>query len=99
MPAYIIVNIEVTDPEGFARYRAAVPPVIAAHGGRYLVRGGELHVMEGAPGWQRLVVLEFPTLAAARAFYSSAEYAPLLALRLATSRSEMVMVEGHAPPG
>jgi uncharacterized protein (DUF1330 family) len=97
MPAYIIVNIEVTDPAGFERYRAAVPPVIAAHGGRYLVRGGELHVMEGAPGWKRLVVLEFPSLAAARAFYASADYAPLLALRLASSRNEMVMVEGLPP--
>ena len=98
MPAYIIVNIEVTDPAGFERYRAAVPPVIAAHGGRYLVRGGDLHVMEGAPDWKRLVVLEFPSLDAARAFYASADYAPLLALRLASSRNEMVMVEGHAPP-
>lgn len=97
MPAYIIVNIEVTDPEGFERYRAAVPPLIAAHGGRYLVRGGELHVMEGAPDWKRLVVLEFPSLDAARAFYDSADYAPLLALRLASSRGEMVMVEGYAP--
>lgn len=98
MPAYIIVNIEVTDREGFERYREAVPPLIAKHGGRYLVRGGDLHVMEGAPGWKRLVVLEFPSLAAARAFYGSADYAPLLALRLATTRSEMVMVEGHVPP-
>ena len=97
MPAYIIVNIEVTDSQGFERYRAAVPPVIAAHGGRYLVRGGELHVMEGVPGWKRLVVLEFPSLAAARAFYASADYAPLLALRLATTNSEMVMVEGLPP--
>lgn len=97
MPAYIIVNIEVTDPAGFERYRAAVPPVIAAHGGRYLVRGGDLHVVEGAPDWKRLVVLEFPSLAAARAFYASADYAPLLALRLATTNSEMVMVEGLPP--
>ena len=98
MPAYIIVNIEVTDREVFARYRDAVPPVIAAHGGRYLVRGGELHVMEGAPDWKRLVVLEFPSLAAARAFYDAPDYAPLLALRLASTNSQMVMVEGHTPP-
>jgi uncharacterized protein (DUF1330 family) len=98
MPAYIIVNIEVTDPAAFARYRDVVPPVIAAHGGRYLVRGGELHVMEGAPDWKRLVVLEFPSLAAARAFYDAPDYAPLLALRLASTNSQMVMVEGHTPP-
>lgn len=98
MPAYIIVNIEVTDPEGFERYRDAVPPLIAKHGGRYLVRGGKLDVREGAPGWKRLVVLEFPSLAAAHAFYDDPEYAPLLALRLATTNSQMVMVEGHTPP-
>jgi uncharacterized protein (DUF1330 family) len=97
MPAYIIVNIEVTDPAAFERYRDAVPPVIAAHGGRYLVRGGELHVIEGTPGWKRLVVLEFPSLAAARAFCNAPDYAPLLALRLASTNSQMVMVEGLPP--
>jgi uncharacterized protein (DUF1330 family) len=98
MLGYIIVNIEVTDREGFERYRDAVPPMIAKHGGRYLVRGGKLQVKEGAPGWQRLVVLEFPSLAAAQAFYDDPDYAPLLALRLASTKSEMVMVEGP-PPG
>lgn len=97
MPAYIIVNIEVTNPADFERYRDAVPPVIAKHGGRYLVRGGKLQVKEGAPGWQRLVVLEFPSLAAAHAFYDDPDYAPLLALRLASTNSQMVMVEGLPP--
>jgi len=98
MPAYMIANIEVLDAEGFERYRAAVPPVIARFGGRYLVRGGAVHHVEGAMPLKRLVILEFPSLAQARAFYDSAEYAPLLALRLATTRSEAVLVEGHVPP-
>ena len=98
MPAYVIANIDVTDPVGFERYRAAVPPVIAAHGGRYLVRGGELHALEGALPLKRLVILEFPSLEAARRFYASPEYQPLLALRLASTRSELVMVEGYVPP-
>lgn len=97
MPAYLIANIEVTDAEAFERYRAAVPAVIAAHGGRYLVRGGALHPVEGAMPLKRLVILEFPSLDAARRFYDSAEYAPLLALRLASTRSEVTLVEGYAP--
>ena len=96
MPAYVIVNIEVTDPAAFEPYRAAVPEVIARFGGRYLVRGGDLHVIEGEPQLKRLVILEFPDMEAARAFYGSAEYAPLLKLRLATTRSEMVLVDGYA---
>lgn len=97
MPAYLIANIEVTDPAGFERYREAVPAVIAAHGGRYLVRGGAKRVLEGQLPLQRLVVLEFPSMQAAQAFYDSADYAPLLALRLASTRSDVVLVEGYAP--
>ena len=99
MTAYLIADIEVTDVEAFERYRAEVPPVIAAHGGRYLVRGGAVHPMEGEMDLKRLVILEFPSLAAPRPFHDSPDYAPLLALRLASTRSDVVLVEGHAPPG
>lgn len=99
MTAYLIANIEVRDAEAFERYRAAVPAVIAAHGGRYIVRGGAIHAMEGDMGVRRLVILEFPSTDAARAFYDSPEYAPLLELRLASTRSDLVLVEGYAPPG
>ncbi len=98
MPAYLIANIEVTDPEGFERYRAAVPAVIAAHGGRYLVRGGEKQLVEGDLKLHRLVILEFPSMTALRGFYDSADYAPLLALRLASTRSDVAFVEGYAAP-
>ncbi len=98
MRGYLIANTEVTDLEGFERYRAAVPAVIAAHGGRYLIRGGAITHKEGAMPLKRLVVLEFPSLAAARAFYESPDYAPLLALRLASTRSEVALVEGYAAP-
>ena len=96
MPAYLVANIEVTDSAGFERYRAAVPEVIARFGGRYLIRGGELHHVEGELPLKRLVVLEFPGMQAARAFYDSADYAPLLKLRLETTRSEVALVEGYA---
>jgi uncharacterized protein (DUF1330 family) len=98
MPGYLIANIEVTDPAGFERYRTAVPAVIAAHGGRYLVRGGEKHVLEGRLPLQRLVILEFPSVQAAQAFYDSPDYAPLQKLRLDSTRSDAVIVEGYAAP-
>jgi uncharacterized protein (DUF1330 family) len=98
MPAYLIANIEVTDPEGFERYRAAVPAVIAAHGGRYIVRGGAVEPKEGAMPLKRLVILEFPDMAAARGFYDAPDYAPLLKLRLDSTRSDVVLVEGYAAP-
>ena len=94
MPAYLIVNITVHDREAFEAYRAQAPAVIAAHGGRYLVRGGPVEVMEGEPGFNRVVVLEFPTVEAARGFCHSADYAPLIALRRAASTAHIALVEG-----
>jgi uncharacterized protein (DUF1330 family) len=96
MPAYLIANITVQDAAGFEQYRAAVPAVIARFGGRYLVRGGAVDVKEGEPGLNRVVILEFPDMAAARAFYDSAEYAPLLAMRLAFTTGSVALVEGLA---
>ncbi len=94
MAAYLIVDVEITDPEAFERYRAQVPATIAAHGGRYLVRGGALEAVEGTWAPKRLVVVEFPTMERLRAWYESPEYRPLLALRLGATVSKAVMVEG-----
>ena len=94
MAAYLVARIVVDDDAKYAEYRAQVPPVIAAHGGRYLVRGGAVETKEGDPPPGRLVVVEFPNMASARTFYSSAEYAPLLKLRLDSAESEVVFVEG-----
>ena len=98
MAAYFIVNLDVKDREAFERYRAEVPAVIEKHGGRYLVRGGELHPVEGDFGLKRLVILELPSLEAARGFYASPEYAPLLRLQQGSADSDIVLVEGWAPP-
>ena len=98
MPALLIANIDVTDPKGFEVYRAQVPAVIAQYGGKYLVRGGASETVEGTSPFQRLVVLEFPTMAALKAFYHSPEYAPLIALRQQASRGDVILVEGYAPP-
>jgi uncharacterized protein (DUF1330 family) len=99
MPAYVVVQIVVEDPVVYAQYRAMAPPSIAAYGGRYLVRGGASETLEGSWHPRRLVVLEFPTLERARAWWSSPEYAPAKALRQRSARSEMLLVDGVPPPG
>ena len=94
MPAYVIAEIEVTDPEAYAPYRARTPDVIAAHGGRFLVRGGAVEPREGAPPAGRVVVIEFPDMEAARRFYDSPAYQAILPLRQAASQGRLYLVEG-----
>lgn len=96
-PAYVLVDVEVTDPETYKEYRARAAPTVMAHGGRYVVRGGAQHHLE--PGWDlhRTVVLEFPSVEAARRWYGSAEYQKVLPLRLKASRSRLVVLEGLDP--
>ncbi len=93
---YLVVNIEVKDPIKFQEYREKVAPLVAKFGGRYLIRGGELRRLEGNPPLNRLVVLEFPSVAAAEQFYKCAEYQPILKLRLESTRSDTVLVEGYS---
>lgn len=96
MAGYLIANIDVTDAKGFDEYRQKVSPLIAQYGGRYLVRGGEWKALEGSLPVKRLVVLEFATRAAAQRFYDSPEYKPLLALRIKSTKSDVLLVEGYA---
>ena len=98
MTAYLVARLAVHDEAGFADYRDRVTPVIAAHGGRYIVRGGALETLEGGSPPSRLVIVEFPSMEAARVFYHSADYAPVLQLRLASAASDVLLVEG-LPPG
>jgi uncharacterized protein (DUF1330 family) len=94
MPAYVIVETDVTDPERYETYKAASSGAVAAGGGRFLVRGGELAVHEG--DWQpsRLVVLEFEDLAAARRWYESEAYQRAKRLREGAAHLRMVAVQG-----
>ncbi len=94
MTAYVIVQIEVTDPETFDAYRAQVPPTLEAHGGEYVVRGGEQEVLEGDWSYPRTVVLKFPSVAQAKAWHASAEYEGPKALRLSAAKGNMLVVEG-----
>jgi uncharacterized protein (DUF1330 family) len=94
MPAYLLANVEITDPEGYEEYRRRVPAIITAYGGRYLARGGTVERLEGDTTPQRVVVVEFPSLKSLKAFYESPEYRPIIAIRQRTSRSHLIAVEG-----
>lgn len=94
MPAYIIGQVRVDDPERYAEYRAGVPAAVAKYGGRFLVRGPKVEVLEGSHDGRRLVVLEFPTMAQLRAFWDSPEYGPLRSLRQSASEGDLWAVEG-----
>jgi uncharacterized protein (DUF1330 family) len=94
MPAYIVVHVDVHDPDRYEIYKAMAPSSIRQYGGRYLTRGGAIEVLEGDWTPKRLVILEFPDMERARAFWESPEYAEAKALRIATSTSHMVLLEG-----
>ena len=94
MPAYIIADVDVTDAEGYTEYRDKVPALIAAHGGRYLARGGATEVLEGAWRPRRTVIVEFPSMAALKTFWDSQEYRHLRAIRNRTTNSNIVATEG-----
>jgi uncharacterized protein (DUF1330 family) len=94
MTAYLIAEIEVTDPAAFEEYRKRVPATIAQYGGRYLVRGGQVDALEGGWSPKRMVVLEFPSLAQAQKWYRSPEYRPLIELRQKGSKGKVILVEG-----
>lgn len=98
MKGYLIANVDVTDAEAYLEYRARTPDIIARHGGRFLVRGGEVTPLEGEMKAGRLVVLEFPTPEAAKAFYHSAEYQEIIPYRTRASTGDFVIVEGYEPP-
>ena len=97
MPAYLVAQIDVQDPAGFEEYRARIVPVVEAYGGRYLVRTDRMERLEGMEPKDRLAILKFPSMDAARSFYYSADYAPLLRQRLASTASDVLLVEGYVP--
>jgi uncharacterized protein (DUF1330 family) len=94
MPAYVIVDIEVTDAEGYKEYVQRAPEAVKRYGGRYLARGGKTEVLEGEWQPKRLVILEFPDMERAKAWLNSPEYAPARAMRHKYARSNMVVIEG-----
>jgi uncharacterized protein (DUF1330 family) len=98
MPAYVIVETDVHDPEQYERYKAASPGAVHSGGGRFVVRGGELATLEGDWSPSRLVILEFPDLEAAKRWYESEEYVEARKLREGAANLNMVAVQGLDEP-
>ena len=94
MTAYVIVDIEITDPEGYKKYVKLAPETVKLFGGKYITRGGQNETLEGDWQAKRLVILEFPSVEQAKSWLNSAEYAPARALRHQYARTNMVVVEG-----
>ena len=93
---YLVADVVVTDSGPYAEYQQKVPAIVAQYGGKYLVRAGAMHPLEGELGIKRIVIVEFESMDVARRFYESAEYAPLLKLRKETTRSHVAFFEGFA---
>lgn len=94
MPAYVIVDIEITDPTHYEEYKRLAGRTVTAYDGKYLVRGGAAERLEGDREPHRIVVLEFPTAARAKEWWSSDAYAPAKEMRHRAAHSEMVLVDG-----
>ena len=94
MAAYVLVNIDVTDPERYKDYARAAPETVARYGGRYIARGGRAEALEGPIPARRVVVIEFETYEQAKAWWASEEYRDPKGVRQRCSTSSMLLVEG-----
>lgn len=97
MVAYVINDMEVTDPQLLDEYKKLSPATVVQYGGRFLARGGQMETLEGTWSPKRLVILEFPSVAQAKAWVNSPEYAPARQVRQKASRSNIIVVEGVPP--
>jgi uncharacterized protein (DUF1330 family) len=95
MPAYVIADVQVTDPAGYEPYRPLAAASIARFGGRFVVRGGRADLLEGSPEPKRVVVIEFPDADTARRWYHSDEYQQAVKIRQANSTARLILVEGE----
>ena len=96
MPAYLIAQVKIHDPEIYKQYMQRTPALIAKYGGRFIVRGGTSETLEGAVSNRLIVIVEFPSMDRAREFYNSPEYRQAKAIRTPVSDAEFVLVEGAA---
>ena len=98
MSAYLVVEADIKDPEGFAEYRTMVPASLEVYGGKYLVRGGAVENLEGAWAPSRIVIIEFESVEQAKRWWDSDEYREARNLRQATADTKMIVVEGYEQP-
>jgi uncharacterized protein (DUF1330 family) len=96
MKAYVIAAETVSDPATFDLYRRQVPATLVPFGGQFIVRGANLTVLEGEWPQPRLVIIEFPSRAAAEEWYKSAEYRKIISLRLKSSAGNLIIADGLA---
>jgi uncharacterized protein (DUF1330 family) len=94
MSAYIIVEIEITDPVGYEEYKKQAAATVHKHGGKYIVRGGETEVLEGDWKPKRIVVLQFESMKRAKEWLNCEEYRELRKMRHRTAKTNMIVVEG-----
>ena len=94
MAAYVVGEIEVSDPALYEEYRRQVLAVVTKYGGKFIARGGRVQPLEGGWSPKRFVALEFPSMEQALKWYRSEEYAPLIRLRQMASRGKLILVEG-----
>jgi len=97
MAAYIVVEVDVKDPERYADYRTMVPASLAVYGGKFLIRGGQVENLEGDWEPQRFVMIQFESVDQAKRWWDSEEYRQARNLRQATSDTRMIVVEGYSP--
>ena len=93
---YLVATLDVTDEAAYEPYRLRVPALIERHGGRYLVRGGTFEAIEGSAEFSRLVVVEFPSVQAAKAFYADPDYQQIIAQRIDNAAGTLLIAEGIA---
>ena len=96
MTAYVIAEVEIVNAEGYKEYTTMVPATITQYGGRFLVRGGKSEVLEGDWPAVRRVIIEFDSMEAAKRWWDSPEYAKPKAMRRATSKGRLLLIEGAA---
>ena len=94
MTAYVIVDINVTDPVGYEEYKKLAPTAVALYGGKYIARGGHTETLEGDWSPSRLVILQFESVEQAKKWLNSDEYSEARKMRHATAKSNMVVIEG-----
>lgn len=94
MSAYVIVEIDITDPVGYEDYKKQASATVHQHGGKYIVRGGKTEVLEGDRQPKRIVILQFPSIERAKEWLHCEEYREPRKLRHKTAKTNMIVVEG-----
>jgi len=94
MAAYVITEIDITDPQGYEEYKKMGPPTVAAYGGKFIARGGRMEILEGSWNPKRIVILQFESVERAKEWWSSKEYGRAKQVRHKTATTNMIVVEG-----